>query len=171
MKMFIINIKYYNKIFKTSSYTGCSKMLKILLFCNKVWKVLRKHAKSFRCLALLLISMFHSLTFQIYPRSDPPGHQKEVGNSDHCGARSTATLNHWFYGGPLPATVVPYVRTRTTDHNVPLFVSLDVWNKPNSAIAARVCIRVMWMWNPLKHGQTCVVQYLCCIWWWRLLNM
>jgi len=53
MKMFIINRKYYNEVFKTPSYTGCSKMLKILLFRSKVLEVLRKHEKSFRCLALL----------------------------------------------------------------------------------------------------------------------
>jgi len=53
MRMCITNKKYYNKVFKTPSYTGCSKMLKILLFHRKVLKMLRKHEKSFRCLAFL----------------------------------------------------------------------------------------------------------------------
>ena len=49
----MIKRKYCNKVFKTPSYTGCSKMLKILLSPRKVVKMLRKHMKSFRCLALL----------------------------------------------------------------------------------------------------------------------
>jgi len=53
MKMCIINRKYYNKVFETPSSSGCSKMLKILLFPRKVLKMLKKHEKSFRCLALL----------------------------------------------------------------------------------------------------------------------
>jgi hypothetical protein len=36
----------------------------------------------------------HSLALQIHPRSDPPCHQKEVTNSDHCSARFTTTVNH-----------------------------------------------------------------------------
>ena len=53
MKMCVINRKYYNTIFKTPCYTGCSKMLKMLLLRSKVLKMLRKYEKFFCCLALL----------------------------------------------------------------------------------------------------------------------